>query len=371
MSMTLSEAARLLGVSRDATKKEINDAYRDLIKKCHPDANRNASPERKRELDRMFKSLVEARKVMLTPSLAAPEPQHQAQQYGGGASSNRAGAAQGAPTRIDRSAAPRTSPQMLRPGGATSRRVYSDDYQPPRTRQTTVVGAPEQARSQRQSTARVPHQDDAVFSHAHTGAPAAPATFSATFADPRNQSKPTVYNTSRTIHDGIPRVRDQREYDIDKMSDKASSARYRSASDVVRFTPSIITTVLLIASAIYLLASGLTAPYPAFSFANPAVVLVIAALVKALAYDFVLAYYARGVLAGRIGVSGATGLEMIVVAVASVAYLVVAGLAFQAVYLPFACIFGIGAIITIAGIASKKTRDRRAEEQARDSGYLG
>ena len=55
---------RLLGVSSGAKEPEIKKAYRELAKKCHPDANPNdnAAAERFKEISEAYSVLNDAKK---------------------------------------------------------------------------------------------------------------------------------------------------------------------------------------------------------------------------------------------------------------------------------------------------------------------
>ena len=74
MAMTLEQAADLLGVSSHASKDEISAAYRKKVAQYHPDANRGKSQEEQVRAEKMFKAVTQAKKIMLNPSMAAPEP---------------------------------------------------------------------------------------------------------------------------------------------------------------------------------------------------------------------------------------------------------------------------------------------------------
>ncbi|MFN3995862.1 MAG: DnaJ domain-containing protein [bacterium] len=53
----------ILGVSRNATEKELKEAYRRLVKKYHPDLN----PTNRQEAERIFKEINEAYEVLSDP----------------------------------------------------------------------------------------------------------------------------------------------------------------------------------------------------------------------------------------------------------------------------------------------------------------
>lgn len=381
MSMTLSEASRLLGIGLGASKAEINNAYRERVKKCHPDANRDAPPDVKKELDKQFKQLVEARKVMMNPSTAAPEPSGmQGEGSGAGGQATRPTTSQiraggGAPTRTRPAASQPYSPVRRGNGGSTARTPHRDGYtprhaasgaaygQPYRTTQTTTVGAPQAPRSQA-STARVPHRDDyASAAAAQSGAARGQARFDA--------DKPPVYNTSTTIHGGVQRIRDDEEYELYKDADRETEKRYKSFSDVFRATPSIIVSILTLVSGIYLLINGLTAPYPPLDITNPGILISIAALIKLLVYDVVPSFYVRRSTSKKIGSLASTGVEMAIVGIVCLVYVLIAGIQMPGAAVPFAVIIMLGALITLAGVLANRSAKKKAEDAATDISYLG
>ena len=72
--MTLSEAARTLGVGVDADRQAVDRAARQLIKRWHPDAWRNASPAEQRRAADEFMRVNKAQRIMHHPEEAEPEP---------------------------------------------------------------------------------------------------------------------------------------------------------------------------------------------------------------------------------------------------------------------------------------------------------
>lgn len=63
------DARRILGVSADADLGEIRQAYRQLVKKCHPDAG--GDPERFKEINSAYLRLISRQDMpMLGPSVA-------------------------------------------------------------------------------------------------------------------------------------------------------------------------------------------------------------------------------------------------------------------------------------------------------------
>ena len=69
-SMTLQEAADILGVPIDSDKKVVDAAARNLIRKWHPDKWRNASPEEQKRASDQFMQITKAQKLLKNPDLA-------------------------------------------------------------------------------------------------------------------------------------------------------------------------------------------------------------------------------------------------------------------------------------------------------------
>lgn len=71
IALTLQEAAETLGLAPGASTADVNTAYRKLVAKYHPDANRSKSESEQKAAEQMFKKVNEAKKIMLKPELAA------------------------------------------------------------------------------------------------------------------------------------------------------------------------------------------------------------------------------------------------------------------------------------------------------------
>jgi len=57
----------VLGINASATEEDIRRAYRDLVKKVHPDANREKSGAELRKLEVVFRRIQEAYDVLGDP----------------------------------------------------------------------------------------------------------------------------------------------------------------------------------------------------------------------------------------------------------------------------------------------------------------
>lgn len=72
-SMTLQEAADILGVPIDSDKKTVDAAARTLIRKWHPDKWRNASPEEQKRASNQFMRITKAQKILKNPESAGAD----------------------------------------------------------------------------------------------------------------------------------------------------------------------------------------------------------------------------------------------------------------------------------------------------------
>ena len=327
MGMTLKQAASTLGVSTSASKEEISEAYRELIKKCHPDMNRHADVAEKAKLDKMFKELVQARKVMLNPSLADPEPQ---------------------PTVVNTS--------------NTNSGTYSRPQQPAGANASAFSNMGGGGTSAG-STARTPHADD-VYLGGGTR-----VTEAARIVDPyianssTSTTPPPVYNTATTFHTGTPRVKDNVEDDLADEYSKAAEKRYRTFADNIRFTTSLLSTALLVVTIGYLFAIGAADAYELLDIRNPIVLGVIAALVKLVIYDPLIAYHVRNRGARSIGRFAVTGVEMLVLGVAVALLFIFSGID-ATLLLPAYAMCGAGVVCIVAGILGAMLKRRRAAKKA-------
>ena len=61
----------ILGIAQTATNAEITDAFKQKLNLWHPDRHKDASPEAKESANHWTKVAIEARRVLLNPSLRA------------------------------------------------------------------------------------------------------------------------------------------------------------------------------------------------------------------------------------------------------------------------------------------------------------
>lgn len=236
LALTLSQAASILGIEASASKAEINAAYRNAVSKYHPDANRNKTPDEQKEAEKMFKQVGMARKVMLNPDLADPEPSNLSM-----TSSSAAGRTSAASTRTTTSSAPR---------------------------QTTQRGTPRATQSYQASASS-------------------------------SQYVPQGYNTAHSFHDNVEKVVDPAEEELARIYREETRKEYLTFSDKARLTPSFGTSAILLVFAIAMFFMA-PFSLSAISLANPSILLAIISIVKMFTYDLFASYYVHKAIAKKI-----------------------------------------------------------------------
>ena len=67
--MTVWEAYDVLGLGPDADMEEVRRAYKDLLKRYHPDNNVNISPQSEKEYRERFECVREAYDTIINQSV--------------------------------------------------------------------------------------------------------------------------------------------------------------------------------------------------------------------------------------------------------------------------------------------------------------
>lgn len=244
LTLTLREAAETLGLQPGASTADVNASYRKLVAKYHPDANRMKSPAEQKQAEMMFKKVGEAKKVMLKPETAAPDPVSSA--VGSNASASGTGASQRA--------------------GAYRSSVPIGDS---RGRRNTGKSAASQSPSYQSSAAS-------------------------------SQFSPNGYNTSTTFQSNIPKVPDPAEESLAQIHRNEARKDYRKFSDKVRITPSLIVTLAFLIYSIFALVTS-PSEVSALSLSNPNIVMAGVCLIKAI-YDVFVSYYVHEKLFKKLSV---------------------------------------------------------------------
>lgn len=243
--MTLSQAASVLGISASASKAEVNSAYRAAVSKYHPDANRGKSPEEQKRAEQMFKQVGMARKVMLNPQIADPEP----------SSPTDAGYSPSTESRHAQKPQSGTHPFQT---GASS---------------TPTSGAGN-----------------------HRTSPRVSQSYKASSSSSRYVSQ--GYNTSHSFHDDVEKSVDPAEDEIARIYRDESRKEYLRFSDKARLTPSAGASLLFLAVAgAMFFASPLS--LGSLSLANPCLLLAAIALFKMATYDLFASYYVKRAISKR------------------------------------------------------------------------
>lgn len=314
--ITLREAREVLGVSAGASKEQITAAYRRGVAKYHPDANRNKSEAERKHAEEMFKKVGIARKVLLNPEAADPDPtevsewlheEHQRQE-----------------------AARRQS------SGATH---GESSYGSSVKTSQTYVGTRKRSSG--------------------TGAPSRGNT---SYAPGNGQSSYTrkKYNSSTSYIDNVPRVPDPVEDQLHKVERIDAKHRYASRSDVFRITPSIITTIafaaLFIAASIIPLGENVDAAKLITVITSTEFLCLSAATLAKLAYDVIGSYYLHKLLNKKAGFGWffSTGVESIVFAVA---VMIIGTTIVGKISIAGIAIAVLGAALTAVGIVRKTSKD--------------
>lgn len=322
IALTLSEAASILGVGTGASKEEINTAYRAAVSKYHPDANRSKSPAEQKQAEQMFKQVGAARKVMLNPATAEPEPVN----LDGSASTGGTGGAGGFGGAVNygRSTGHSTaSTSGNRRSGSTA------------TSSTQGVGT-RQKQSYKASASS-------------------------------SQYIPQGHNTASTFHDNVPKTVDPAEEQIADIYRSELRKEHMKFSDKARLTPSDGVSAAFLAIAVALM---FATPFSlaSITLANPLMVLALVCLGKALIYDTFISYYVRKAISKAIGKFSwgvECGAEAIVMSV--VALVLTLGSAFVPGFATILFGVGIAAGIAIAvlSVVLAKAKDKEQKQANR------
>ena len=73
LDMTLTEAEKLLGVKDGYAHGDVQQAYRSIARKYHPDKWLDKPEDERKRATRIYERANVARRVLLNPSLAKPE----------------------------------------------------------------------------------------------------------------------------------------------------------------------------------------------------------------------------------------------------------------------------------------------------------
>ena len=408
--MTLKEAASVLGISPNASKAEINKASRQLIARYHPDAWRGKPPAEQKKAEQKFMQVNTAKKIMLDPSLAAPEAgqmpsgaqqgggsygQSGAQrQYGGGQQqrsggygnqyggqqANQYGGGQqqggGRPyaTRQQQQRAQQQRPNYGQNVGYDGRRSSGSSYSQ-QTGQTGGYGggygndgrfAPQQSAAQQQpvrfdSGARQPDPFEDLRSPRQ-----------GTRGGGGASSSHEKFNQSTSFASSFGQQPDPQERQIADQIRADVRRKYKQPADVVRSSASIIATLAFLACAIYVIVMTVTGT-PLTSFedigsrltgdALPAFVMIGIGLVKLISYDLIVSYYVKRATDRYVNDGTRVGVEMVVLGAVGLLFMIGNAIA-SAV---FGVLIGVGVVLAVIAVVVRLVSVRDAESSDADA----
>ena len=406
--MTLKEAASVLGISPNASKAEINKASRQLIARYHPDAWRGKPAAEQKKAEQKFMQVNAAKKIMLDPSLAAPEAgqmpsgaqqgggsygqsgaqrqygggqqqrsggygnqyggQHggqQANQYGGG---QQQGGGRPYATRQQQQRAQQQRPNYGQNVGYDGRRSSGSSYSQ-QTGQTGGYGggygndgrfAPQQSAAQQQpvrfdSGARQPDPFEDLRSPRQ-----------GTRGGGGASSSHEKFNQSTSFASSFGQQPDPQERQIADQIRADVRRRYKQPADVVRSSASIIATLAFLACAIYVIVMTVTGT-PLTSFediggrltddALPAFAMLGVGILKLVVYDLIASYYVKRATNKYVNDGTRVGIEMAVLG--TVGFVVLMGNVM--VMTAFGILAGVGVLLAVIAVVVRRVSVSDAE----------
>lgn len=400
--MTLKEAASVLGISPNASKAEINKASRQLIARYHPDAWRGKPAAEQKKAEQKFMQVNAAKKIMLDPSLAAPEPgqkpgsaqgsdsygQSGAQrQYGGGSQqgggygnqyggqqANQYGGGQqqggGRPyaTRQQQQRAQQQRPNYGQNVGYDGRRGSGSSYSQ-QTGQTGGYGggygndgrfAPQQSAAQQQpvrfdSGAQQPDPFEDLRSPRQ-------GTRGGGGSSPSHEK----FNQSTSFASSFGQQPDPQERQIADQIRADVRRKYKQPADVVRSSASIIATLAFLACVIYSI-SMIVAGTPLTSFddiggrltggALPAFAMLGVGILKLVVYDLIASYYVKRATDRYVNDGTMVGIEMAVLGAVGLVVLMGNAMAMTA----FGILSGVGVLLAVIAVVVRRVSVSDAE----------
>lgn len=363
LGITITEAEAILGISVDASRDDIQSAYRDMAKKYHPDAWINASPSAQKKAEEVYKKLSVAKRVLMNPSLAKQEPGadnsdngYQSSTSNGNVSSHYAGNNTSSRSGYDNA----SYHQPTGDYGRTSTRTSAPNSN------SSCVYTP--YREQVRVPSRNNHPDFNSRVRTSTTDNTPPDVREGSWASTGNtQVERDKYNQAKSFTDQFGSVRDTEEDDYVSQYRRYANNRYRQGSDVIRWSTSIITTILAIVLTILValndglftlafgdgsVTSGINMT-PLHGF----IVMMVICLIKLLVYDFISCHYIRKSLIDS-GHASLAGLPFVIggVAIFMAGFFIVSqSLLF--IYSAIACVI-VGVIIGIVTNATAKDAEQ-------------
>ena len=407
--MTLKEAASVLGISPNASKAEINKASRQLIARYHPDAWRGKPPAEQKKAEQKFMQVNAAKKIMLDPSLAAPEAgqmpsgaqqgggsygqggsqrqygggsqqgggygnqygqqrgRQQANPYGGG---QQAGGGNPYATRQQQQRAQQQRPNYGQNVGYDGRRGGGTSYSQ-QTGQTDGYGGGygnDGRFTPQQSASRPQPQQPRFDMGARQPDP---------FEDLRSPRQGTrggggsspsheKFNQSTSFASSFGQQPDPQERQIADQIRADVRRKYKQPADVVRSSASIIATLAFLACAIYVIVMTVTGT-PLTSFediggrltddALPAFAMLGVGILKLVVYDLIASYYVKRATNKYVNDGTMVGIEMAVLGTVGLIVLMGNVMAMTA----FGILAGVGVLLAVIAVVVRRVSVRDAE----------
>lgn len=353
LDMTLAEAEKLLGVKDGYTHDDVQQAYRNIARKYHPDKWLDKPDDDRKRATRIYERANVARRILLNPSMAKPEPE-QAPRHGEPQRTNVPSTPRGSGGRGGYGSASTPSPYDNRssrqgsgtyggtrngtyvtPTGTGSRGgsgswnggAYGRSQSPSYGRQQGVSGVARngggtyggtgvrQPYMASQGGTRVrPQFNRPTHTYDNDNAPDNRDGTASWAAVGNSESEREKFNTAKSFADKFGQTKDPAESDYAAEYARYASARYHRASDVLHWTSSIASTIVTIIVAFVItsqngILQGMSGVAGASTVSDmqdaatgimggfvPLLALLIACLVKALLYDMVAAHQLESAL---------------------------------------------------------------------------
>jgi hypothetical protein len=348
LDMTLTEAEKLLGVKDGYTHNDVQQAYRNIARKYHPDKWLDKPDDERKRATRIYERANVARRILLNPTMAKPEseptPQHDERQRtdipstprGNGTHNGYGSTSSPYDNRTSRYGSGTYSGTRVTPGAGTGVRggsgswngsTYGRTQSPSYGRQQGVSGTVRNSGGTYSGTGiRQPHtasQDGTRVSPqfnrpTHTydndNAPDNRDGTASWATVGNSESEREKFNTAKSFADKFGQTKDPAEADYAAEYARYASSRYHKASDVLHWTSSIASTIVTLIVAFAVMSQngvlqGMNGVVGANTVSDmqdaatgmmggfaPLFALLIACLAKTLLYDMIVAHQLESAL---------------------------------------------------------------------------
>lgn len=348
LDMTLTEAEKLLGVKDGYTHNDVQQAYRNIARKYHPDKWLDKPDDERKRATRIYERANVARRILLNPTMAKsesePTPQHDERQRtdipstprGNGTHNGYGSTSSPYDNRTSRYGNGTYGGTRVTPGTGTGSRGGSGSWngntygrtQPPSYgRQQGVSGTVRngggaysgtgirQPHTASQDGTRVsPQFNSPTHTYDNDNAPDNRAGTASWATVGNSEAEREKFNTAKSFADKFGQTKDPAEADYAAEYARYASSRYHKASDALHWTTSMATTLVTLAIAFVMTsqngilqemgdvagastASGMRdAATSVMGGLAPLLAVALACVVKALLYDMVVAHQLESAL---------------------------------------------------------------------------